>query len=162
MQYLYSPDPDPSKNTLPVINVPLQSPYLEEGDDEISLGEIFALIRRRWWILLLVAIATGGAFLKSQLDKPPVYRADFQLLVAPPKALDPDPLLENLQGLSLLQGSGNNQDYFATQLEILKSNTLLEPVWQQITREEQNRGNDGWISYSNFSENALLVERLES
>jgi uncharacterized protein involved in exopolysaccharide biosynthesis/Mrp family chromosome partitioning ATPase len=133
---------------------------MEEGED-FSLGNLMSLIRRRWWIILLVAIATGGLFLKWRLDKPPVYQTSFQLLVSPPKAIGQNPLLESIQGLSLLQGSGSNsggEDYFQTQQEILQSNTLLEPVWQTLYQEEAAAGRE-WLTYPDFVK-SLGVNRI--
>lgn len=125
---------------------PLVGAYGAEEVDSFSLGNLTGVLRRRWWIVVLVALAVGGLNLKRQLDKPPVFQSSFQLLVSPPENETVNPLAQ-LQGSGLLGSLPRGKEYLNTQSEILQSNILLEPVWSQIydalPPEEQ-------ISYSSF------------
>ncbi|WP_223342344.1 Wzz/FepE/Etk N-terminal domain-containing protein [Synechocystis sp. PCC 7339] len=64
---------------------PLVGVYGAEEVDSFSLSNLTGVLRRRWWIVILVALAVGGLNLKRQLDKPPVFQSSFQLLVSPPR-----------------------------------------------------------------------------
>ena len=140
---------DPSGLNLPPINVP-QSYGLEE-EDTFSVSKLKSLLRRRWWIILLVGLLVGGLFLREQLNKPAIFRTSFQLLVSSPDSPDINPLAQ-------LQGNvPRGQDYIATQTEILRSNTLIIPVWQEIYGSLPA---DQQISYGAFVNNlsVLLIQ----
>ena len=138
MQSNYSSDPSPSGQKLGLPPIPVPPQYAMEEQGDFSLSNVMSLIRRRWWVILLVAIAAGGLFLKRQLDKPPLYQSGFQLLVTPPQRSGTDSLLD-VQGLAGSMGTSmvrSNEDYFATQNEILRNDKLLQPVWTQIYDSE--------------------------
>ncbi|MBD2654661.1 AAA family ATPase [Synechocystis sp. FACHB-383] len=132
---------------------PLVGVYGAEEVDSFSLGNLTGVLRRRWWIVILVALAVGGLNLKRQLDKPPVFQSSFQLLVSPPENETVNPLAQ-LQGSGLLGTIPRGKEYLNTQSEILQSNILLEPVWSQIydalPPEEQ-------ISYGGFLANLSVM-----
>lgn len=51
-------------------------------EDALSLSDILAVLRRRFWIVLLVAaVAVGAAALLSYVVLPPIYQASTSLIV---------------------------------------------------------------------------------
>lgn len=110
---------------------PLVGAYGAEEANSFSLGNLTGVLRRRWWIVILVALVVGGFNLKRQLDEPPVFQSSFQLLVSPPENETINPLAQ-LQGSGLLGNLPRGKEYLNTQSQILRSNILLEPVWSQI------------------------------
>lgn len=141
---------DPPGLNLPPINVP--PAYGLEEENSFSLSKLTSLVRRRWWIILLVGFLAGGFFLKQQLDKPPIFQTSFQLLVSSPDSPNVNPLSQ-LEGAGLLN-LPKGRDYIATQTQILQSNTLIAPVWEEVygslPREEQ-------ISFGDFVRNLSVV-----
>ncbi|BFM39400.1 AAA family ATPase [Synechocystis sp. LKSZ1] len=124
----------------------------EEG---IALRHWLGILSRRWLVLLVVAAAVSGFQLFHLLNRPPLYRADFELLVQPPEK-DPASSLEGLGG-ALVNPISTSEEYYDTQVTILKSNKLLKPVLEAIYQKypELNTQN---FSYSQFLE-ALSITR---
>ncbi len=117
---------------------PQPEPQNDDSDDEISLLQILAVLRRRFPILATASIASMAALLTLILIRPPGYEGTFQLLVEPVtkgSRLADSLTSDTLQTLQPLTGkvdaSGSSLDYIS-QITVLKSETLLEPTIQKI------------------------------
>ena len=106
------------------------SPSMLEADSsEAGIQKIIGIFRRRWLVLSLVSLSVFIFQLSKALKAPPVYEAQFQLLIQRPEQDITNPL----QGAAILgQGSGTDDDYYNTQMTILLGNKLLNPVLQKI------------------------------
>ncbi len=107
----------------------------EDGDD-LSLQQVLTVLRRRAVVLSSVTIAGVIASSALILSRPPEYTGTFRLLVEPVTAgsrLADSLTSDTLQTLSPLKGLGkaDGLDYIS-QIEVLKSETLLEPTIQRI------------------------------
>lgn len=103
---------------------PPATPQAEE-----STGNVFDLLRRRIALIAGVATATTAAVWLITWNQDPVYSNAFQILVEPVNAesqQNRDPLSN--QPTAAQKG---NVDY-PTQIEVLRSPKLLEPVFEQI------------------------------
>ncbi|MFM8294398.1 MAG: GumC family protein [Microcystaceae cyanobacterium] len=123
----------------PLLQAPQTANFIEEDEEEIDLRQLGQLIRRRALPMLVVGLAVSGLVGWRLFQQPPVYKESFQLLVQPPNtdALS-NPMLGQLSNLSQLAG-GFNRDisYYETQIKILTSNKLLQPIVEKV---KQNKG----------------------
>ncbi len=128
-----NPQPLPPRHTGPV-----PPPSLSPGDpfvalqgngDEDSFNFRLALsvLRRRWWILLVVGTAVTSVMGMRVLQEDPLYRSQFRLLVEPIASEQQfDQFSQRLIGQL-----GLDFDY-DTQIEVLRSPTVLAPILEQI------------------------------
>lgn len=114
----------------------LQQPsQFEEEEEEINLKGIGEIIRRRGWWMLAVGTVVSGLVGWYLFQRPPVYKESFQLLIAPPNADSlSNPLLGQIANLS---GGRVDDSYYATQLDLLVSNRLLNPVLEELQQQKQ-------------------------
>lgn len=103
----------------------------ESEDDGLNLGSILATIRRRAIVVGLITTAATGAVLAWTLSEAPKYQGSFQLLVEPVASKSKMP--GNLPaGAELLgMGGGGSLDY-ESQLAVLQSPKVMEPIIQQL------------------------------
>lgn len=118
--------------------VPLS--YLAEvpdaDEEELDLGQLFAVIRRRAFVILGVAIAVTGAVWIWTANQIPKYEGKFQLLVEPVTGDGSNSIASRLGalagGLGMgIPGGGSGLDY-QSQIALLKSPKLMEPIIQQL------------------------------
>lgn len=124
------------------LNSMLPGSLVEVPDDEVdwSLERLLAILRRRAWLLGGVTLASAlgiGAFV---ITRPPAYSGSFRMLVEPVtegSRLTDSLTAETLQTLKPLGGGSLSQDGldYISQIEVLKSETLLEPVLQEIQQK---------------------------
>ncbi len=126
---------------------PMAIPALSSSsEEEFDPKQILVIIRRRWLVLVGTAIAVTGGIWGWTLTRPPVYQADFRMLV--------EPISEDDNSKELLRlGLGPSFDY-ATQIEVLRSPTLLNP----LIRELQQTYPD--ISYAELVGNLRIEQAL--
>lgn len=114
--------------------------YLAEvpdaDEEELDLGQLFAVIRRRAFVILGVAIAVTGAVWIWTANQIPKYEGKFQLLVEPVTGDGNSSIASRLGalagGLGMgIPGGGSGLDY-QSQIALLKSPKLMEPIIQQL------------------------------
>ena len=122
-------------------------------DNPINLIFIFRIIfRNKLFILALTSSATLLSIIYS-LIQIPIYKGNFQILVQ-------ENGLSSSRGSSrinaLLSGKGAVDDN-KTQEYILKSPSVLKPVFNTALQEYKRRGDKGKIRYENWVENNLEI-----
>jgi len=119
--------------------VPLS--YLAEvpdaDEEELDLGQLFAVIRRRAFVILGVAIAVTGAVWVWTDNQTPQYEGKFQLLVEPVTGEGANSLSSRLGalagGLGMgIPGAGGSGVDYQSQIALLRSPKLMEPIIQQL------------------------------
>jgi len=111
-------------------------PY--EGDeDEIELGQIFAMLRRRAALIAGVTLAVTSAALVWALIRTSQYEGKFQLLVEPVTATSQLSKLPSIaeEAAGALGVGGLTPDTgldYETQIEVLKSPKLMAPIIEQL------------------------------
>ena len=97
-------------------------PYgsLGNGDDSggFSLFDLWALFRRRWEIVIAVALLGTVLSYSYGVTRTPVYQATAALLI------EPDNKIVDLD--SVVEGLGSDSNAIATQINLLKSRGFLE------------------------------------
>jgi polysaccharide biosynthesis transport protein len=111
-----------------------------EEDEELSLQQLWTVLQRRAWILAAVTLASAAGISALVMSRPPSFAGSFRLLVEPVtkgSRLADSLTSDTLQTLNPIGGAGLDKsglDYIS-QMEVLKSETLLEPVIQRIQQK---------------------------
>jgi polysaccharide biosynthesis transport protein len=158
-----------SRQQLPLLppqayaNPMLPGSLLEVPDDEAdwSLDQFLAVLRRRAWLLAGVTLASAlgiGAFV---MTRPAAYSGSFRMLVEPVtegSRLTDSLTADTLQTLKPLGGGSLSKDGldYISQIEVLKSETLLEPVLKQIQQKYPE------ITYSEFQRRFKVTRPKDS
>ncbi len=105
----------------------------EPEEDELNLGQIWGIVRRRAVLIAGVATTVTAAVLTWTVYQTPQYIGKFEILVEP---VTSDPPLSELSSMAQNLGVGANirrggLDY-DSQLEVLQSSKVLAPIIQQL------------------------------
>lgn len=143
-----------------------QAPPLPQpapADDEIDLRQLAAaLVRRR----RLIAKVAGGTLLLSALYAflaPRVWEGEFQIVLADPEKKQGGgaaQLLAQNPGLASLIGAGaSGKDGLETEVKILKSPSVLKPVFDFVKSSKQSAGkNVGQLRYLDWLKDNLDIK----
>jgi capsular exopolysaccharide synthesis family protein len=97
----------------------------ESDNDSWDLNHWISVARRRALPIASVSLAVGAAMSAKVLNQDPVYEGSFQLLV--------EPISKDQQKLSKLGLSSDSSGLdYATQIQVLESPQLLEPLVKQL------------------------------
>jgi capsular exopolysaccharide synthesis family protein len=113
----------------------LPSPYgtevQEPEEDELDLGQLLAVIRRRAVLIAGVTTAVTAAALIWTLNQTPKYQGKFQLLVEPVSSSNKlSAAAAMAQSLGL--GGGNSGTDYDSQLQVLQTPKVMAPIIQQL------------------------------
>jgi uncharacterized protein involved in exopolysaccharide biosynthesis len=108
----------------------------DEDDDEIDLRELWQVIVRRKWLILSIALLVFILSLVITFLMTPIYRASTTLQIDPENQ---NVLKYDIQVQSQAT-STNAKDFYQTQYELLKSNTLANRVIEQLALESALKG----------------------
>lgn len=108
---------------IPLVPFPLQPQEQEEFDPK----QIISILKRRILVLMGVAITVTGGIWAWSWTRIPMYRAEFRMLV--------EPISEFSPSRELVQSNQQESGFdYATQMEVLRSPWLLEPIVEQLQR----------------------------
>jgi len=97
--------------------IPIAQPAAEE---ELDLRYLWQVVRRRKQIIAAVALVTTAAAVIAVFARKPVYRADALVLI--------EKVGQNTLDIEGVKVESNQEDYYQTQYEIIKSRSLAEKV----------------------------------
>lgn len=89
---------------------------------DLSLHQIFRIVRRWWWLFLLATAVAGGTAYWSSSRQTPLYAASATIQVNPPQTAD-------AINQSVLQGS---QSLAETYRQLITTRKVLEPLVAQL------------------------------
>ena len=102
----------------------VRQPFLAQEEEEIDLRQLFQAIKRGWLTIAIIGCsALAGVWFWTDQQEP-IYQSNFHLLIEPPTEQQATPLA--LSGVV-----GGSVDY-ATQIEVLLSPTVLEPIIENM------------------------------
>ena len=162
------PDSPPDPNSLPVVppvkgtgqshpnlphpnlqaNVPAPA-QVEEEEQGLTPAKLLGMVRRKFWVVGVAAIATS-AFMGFQVSKQvPQYQGSFSLLV--------EPIVQRRQISSTLADDKNTESTkefdYSSQIQVLISPKTLTPILKDVN--ERYSG----VSYDELS-GKLLISRF--
>jgi capsular exopolysaccharide synthesis family protein len=111
---------------------PLPSQFPVEEEEEINLRQLLAVVKHRLGLILLVATGITTAIGVWTFYKPPIYEGKFQMLVGKPIDETKSGNIGNADILNQLGVSTAEIDY-KTQIEVLRSPSILNPVLAKLT-----------------------------
>ncbi|MEL7330511.1 MAG: Wzz/FepE/Etk N-terminal domain-containing protein [Cyanobacteria bacterium J06559_1] len=100
-----------------------------QQEEDSDLRNLIAVVRRRAWVIAGVAAVVMAAITANALKQPKIFRGQFQVLVEPVNADDDFSELTSVLGQQELGRSGLD---YATQVQVLRSPELIEPVAEQL------------------------------
>lgn len=128
--------------------VPIIAPPPALDEDDFELGHLLGVLKRRALTFVGVATLTAGGLMLWHLSRPSVYRGSADLLVEPVTVVNELEIGES----PLPQGVGNAGLDYTSQIRVLRSPTVLEPIVDQIQQRYPQ------ITYSNLL-NRLTISR---
>lgn len=146
-----------SQGNLPVFAQPAFIPPLTQEEEELNLRQVLSVVKHRWWIIAGITLGLTGAIAAWTFLKTPIYQGRFLLLIG-------QPIEENKNSLKLAaqdilpQLGGENIDY-ETQIAVLKSPQLLNPILSKITPQYPDFTYSDLISKTGKSD--LKISQLE-
>ncbi len=99
-------------------------PLHDKDSDQLDLRQVVRILRRRYLVVLTVAISVATAIGYRALNRPPLYAGQFRLLVEPITA-------ETKVAQNVGDVISTGLDY-NTQIEVLRSPTVTAPILEQI------------------------------
>ncbi|PWQ98722.1 GumC family protein [Leucothrix arctica] len=107
----------------------MPTPSEGDRDDEIDLKELFIVLRKRLWLIILVAFLVFAACFVFTLGIEPTYRASAKIQI---ESEDSGQVLS----FDVALGESGNDEFYQTQYELLKSYTLASKVIDDLGLEE--------------------------
>ena len=125
--------PSPGQSNLTGTMSGTMLPPLNEDVDALNIRNLLSVARRRIFLLTAVSIAVACGVLMKVLTQTPIYEGNFRILVEPIKGQEQfDRLNQTLANAT--GNSGENLDY-STQIEVLWSQPVLNPIFTQIRQK---------------------------
>ena len=118
--------------------------YTPRTEDEIDFRQVFgALLRQK----NLIAKITAASILFSGLyafSKKPVWKGQFEIVLAstPSASSRVNSLIQSNPGLANLVGVKGGTDQLKTEVKILKSPSVLKPVFDFVKEKKEQQGID--------------------
>ena len=123
---------------------------VEEDEENLDLRQLWTVVRHRLRLVVVVAVGvTAAVGLWTVLQKPR-YESRFNVLIEPPTSKNQS------EEQQLVLGLGETTD-FDTQIQVLLSPSVLEPIAEQIARQYPD------VSYESLvlGQSPLTVEQLD-
>ncbi|WP_338217634.1 YveK family protein [Lacticaseibacillus salsurivasis] len=96
---------------------------------EISLSDVFRIIGRRLWLIILITVAVAGVIgLVAVPRTSPVYQVQGQIVIKPKRSLGDDTSTQNAYANQLV----------ATSQDLIKSTEVLSSVSEKLAKESVN------------------------
>ncbi|TRV50921.1 MAG: polysaccharide biosynthesis tyrosine autokinase [Microcystis panniformis Mp_MB_F_20051200_S9] len=146
-----------SQANLPVFDQPAFIPSPTQEEEELNLRQLLSVIKHRWWLIAGITLGLTSAIAAYTFLKTPIYQGKFLLLIGQPIEENKSPSILAAQDI-LPQLGGEDIDY-DTQIAVLKSPQLLNPILSKITPKYSDFTYSDLISKTGKS--ALEISQLK-
>lgn len=120
-----------SQANLPVFAQPAFIPSPTQEEEELNLRQVLSVVKHRWRVIAVITVGLTSAIAAYTFFKTPIYQGKFLLLIGQP--IEENKSSSRLAAQDILpQLGGENIDY-ETQIAVLKSPQLLNPILSKIT-----------------------------
>ncbi|MDB9425766.1 polysaccharide biosynthesis tyrosine autokinase [Microcystis aeruginosa CS-564/01] len=120
-----------SQENLPVFAQPAFIPSVTQEEEELNLRQLLSVIKHRWWIIVSTTLGLTVAIAVYTFSKTPIYQGKFLLLVGQP--IEENKSLPRLAAQDILPQLGGEDIDYDTQIAVLTSPQLLNPILNKIT-----------------------------
>ena len=110
--------------------------------DEIDLKEVAKSLLRHKFLIAKIVVASVVVSGLYAFTRKPIWEGQFEIVLASKQASQTDQLLQSNRGLATLIGASGGIDQLETEVKILKSPSVLKPVFDFVKRKKQNKGED--------------------
>ncbi len=117
----------PAGVPLPASPLPSQAVEEEPEGDELNLRELWQVIVKRRWTILIFTLIVVTAVVTATYLMTPIYRASLTLQID-----REDIKIVNTGEVAPVETGWDSQDYYQTQYELLKSRSLALRVVNQL------------------------------
>ncbi len=133
----------------------------QEISYEISLGDIFSSILRRKKFFLLTFFSFIAIGCKLAFDKP-VWKGEFQIVIQQSQEQPNSSVLNQLQNspLSSLFGGSDFANDLQTEVKILESSSVLNPIYNFVKKEKEIKDENTKIKYQKWKK-SLKIKLIE-
>jgi capsular exopolysaccharide synthesis family protein len=112
--------------SLPIV----QQNTVEEDEESLDLRQLLNVFKHRLRLIMAVTVGVTSAAILWTLIQEPQYRGSFQLLVESPREEQKTNALSD--PLALLQGGNLTTVDYDSQIEVLASPSVLEPIIEKL------------------------------
>lgn len=102
----------------------------DDNDDEIDLRELFLVLRKRIFLIILIAALVFMAAFVVTLSIEPTYRATTKIQIQSEES-------GQVLNFDVALGDGGNDEFYQTQYELLKSYKLAADVIKELGLEDE-------------------------
>ena len=144
------------ENGLPVYSQPVLAQSYRDEDEELNLRQLWTIVKHRIRLIAAVAIGLTTVVGVWTFSRTPTYEGKFRLLIGEPMTTQALTDVEDKLMLDAL-GQGDDIDY-ETQIEVLRSPSILNPIIEQIVRKYPDIEYEDLIS---IKKSPLAIEQLD-
>jgi capsular exopolysaccharide synthesis family protein len=144
------------ENGLPVYSQPVLAQSYRDEDEELNLRQLWTIVKHRIRLIAAVAIGLTTVVGVWTFSRTPTYQGKFRLLIGEPMTTQALTDVEDKLMLDAL-GQGDDIDY-ETQIEVLRSPSILNPIIEQIVRKYPEIEYEDLIS---IKKSPLAIEQLD-
>ena len=144
------------ENGLPVYSQPVLAQSYRDEDEELNLRQLWTIVKHRIRLIAAVAIGLTTVVGVWTFSRTPTYEGKFRLLIGEPMTTQALTDVEDKLMLDAL-GQGDDIDY-ETQIEVLRSPSILNPIIEQIVRKYPEIEYENLIS---IKKSPLAIEQLD-
>ena len=120
-----------SQGNLPVFTQAAFISSVAQEEDELNLRQVFSVVKHRWWLIAGITLGVTGAIAAWTFLKTPIYQGKFLLLIGQP--IEENKSSSILAAQDILPQLGGEDIDYDTQIAVLKSPQLLNPILSKIT-----------------------------
>ena len=127
-----------------------------EIDDEIDLGYLLDLSKRNKYLIASISFLSFLVCIIYAISKPKIWQGSFQILMTNQSEIDQKYTASNLMNQVT---DKFNSSSIITEVEILKSPSVLKPVLDYINDESsKSNSEEGYLSFNDWKANNLNIE----
>jgi hypothetical protein len=130
-----------------------------QNDDEIDLGQLVGSLRRQWKLIGGVTLATVLVSALYTFSRKPTWEGRFDIVLkqAEGNSSMKAQLLASNPALGAFIGGGGGASELETQVEILNSTSVLNPIFQYV-RAEKPSSQTKSLSFDDWKKSALDIK----
>jgi capsular exopolysaccharide synthesis family protein len=120
-----------SQENLTIFAQPAFIPSVTQEEEEINLRQVLSVVKHRWLIIAGITLGVTSAITAYTFVKTPIYQGKFLLLIGQP--IEEKKSYPRLASQDILPQSGGKDIDYDTQIAVLTSPQLLNPILSKIT-----------------------------
>lgn len=130
-----------------VYTQPLVAPTYREEDEDLNLRQLWTIVKHRVRLISTIAVGITTLVCVWTFTKTPTYQGKFRLLIGEPISSQG---LTDVEDRMMQEALGKNDEIdYDTQIEVLRSPSILNPIIEQIVRKYPDVEYDDLISEKN-------------